>query len=257
MGNNSYSVKGRDCYTMMNSYERHVYVGEMRVYTFRNLFPNDVPLAQSLFNELDVLFKSGKLKELNYSAKSLSLHKIDLSEKGFAKLLFWLIDPSIPDPDYADQSKGTKRTAKRRVNEEPVLSAHVVIDLRSAYDSKRSYPMAIESVESLPRSLIINYFNLCFNEHFAEERERKVKKDKKEFKPRCEFVAPYSHTLDGVLDKGGALKGVKWVQEGVVSQTFGDSTYPVVESKDVQMKVQNMPRKDKAKAIVKKYLEQS
>ena len=235
---------------MMNSSERHVYVGELNLYTFRNLFPNHAPKAQPLFDQLKVHFDAKQLSTYVYSTKSLSLRSFDLTEPGFAKLLFWLVDPSILDPDYADQTKGTKRTAKRGANEEPVLSAHVVVDLSKAHDTKRSYPMAIESVDNLPRSLIILYLNKCFDSHFAVNKKRTSKKDTKVFKPHCKFVAPYSHTLEGVLAKGGALKGVKLVQEGVVSQSFGDKTYPVLENRDVQMKVQNMPRGQAAKTML-------
>lgn len=235
----------------MNGTERFAFVGELQLYTYRNLFPNSAPTAEPTFKQLKSLFDSGQLPNVVYQSATLSLRELDVSEAGFAKMLFWLVDPTIPDPDYADQATGTKRTAKRRKGEEPVRSAHVLIDTRSQHDPRRSYPMCIEDVDYIPRSLVVHFFNECFEAHFKKKKKRPDKKDEKVYRPSGKFIAPHAHTLDGVLDKGGVLKGVKWVQERVVSNTFGDKTYPVFEHQDVQMSVQNRPTADNAKKLLK------
>jgi hypothetical protein len=99
--------------------------------------------------------------------------------------------------------------------------------------------------------MIINYLGKVFKDHFTKKKKRPVQKDEKTLRPMCLFLAPHSHTLDGVLDRGGVLKGVKWVQEQVVSSTFGDKTFPVHEHQDVQMSVRNRPTAANAKAILK------
>ena len=235
---------------MMNSNERLAFVGELKLYTYKNLFPNDIPKALEIFNQIEALHKSKSLDGFKQGYSTLSLRKVDLSEKGYAKLLFWLVNPTIPDSEYANQSTGKKRIATRHKDEEPVRSAHVLVDLRSHYDAKRSYPTSIEDVDYIPRSMVINFLNRCFKDHFATKKKRLAKKDEQTFRPMCLYNAPHSHTLDGVLDKGGVLKGVKWVQEGEVSSTFGDATYPVFEHKDVQMTVKNKPTSTQAKAIL-------
>ncbi|MEE9387099.1 MAG: hypothetical protein V3U96_00690 [Paracoccaceae bacterium] len=236
---------------MMSSLERDVYVGELLLYTFRNLFPNDAPKAKDLFNDLKKLFDGKKMASIPYNSKTVSLRKFDATDKGFVKLLFWLVDPLIPDQDYANMNNGTKRTLVRRPDEEPVLSVHVLIDIRDTYDELRCYPMSIESVDNFPRSLIVDFLNRSCADHLSEERVRKANNDKKTFRPRTVFNAPHSHTLDGVLDKGGVLKSVKWVQEGIVSQTFGDQNFPVLENRDVVMSVQNKPTGDTAKGLLR------
>lgn len=235
---------------MMNSEERYAFVGELELYTYKNLFPNDAPKAQFIFDELEKLHKSTSLAGFVQGHSTLSLVKIDLSETGFAKLLFWLVNPKIPDSEYANQTTGKKRIATRMAGEEPVRSAHVLVDLRSHHDAKRCYPTSIEDVDYIPRSMVINFLSRCLQDHFSKKKKRLIKNDNKTFRPMCKFNAPHSHTLDGVFDKGGILKGVKWVEEQVVSSTFGDKTYPVFRHKDVQMSVKNGPTATVAKKML-------
>lgn len=236
---------------MMNILERDTYVGELVLYTYYDRFPNEVPTAKAVFDELVKLFNKKKLKAIPYHSKTISLKEIDLSNKGYVKLLFWSIDPEIPDPDYAHKKTGVRRTASRNADEDPVLSAHVLIKIDSGHDQSRRYPMAIEDVDNLPRSLIIDFFNLAFADHFSEERVRKGDTVKTTYRPRAKFEAPYSHTLAGVLKNGGVLKSVTWVEQGVPNTTFGDTSHPAVETKNVVLSVQNKPTGNKAKNMIK------
>jgi hypothetical protein len=237
--------------TMMSILERDAYVGELVLYTYYDRFPNDVPTAKSVFDVLVQLFNKKKLKAIPYHSKTISLREIDLSDKGYAKLLFWSIDPEIPDPDYAHKKTGARRTATRNTDEDPVLSAHVLININSSHDRDRRYPMTIEDVDNLPRSLIIDFFNRAFADHFSEERIKKGETTKTTFMPRAKFEAPYSHTLAGVLNNGGVLKSVKSVERGVPSATFGDTSYPVVETKNIVLNVKNKPTGNKAARMLK------
>lgn len=236
---------------MMSIAERDVYVGELALYTYYDRFPNDVPTAASVFDDLRQLWNKKKLGAIPYRSKKISLREIDLSDTGYAKLLFWSIDPEIPDPDYAHKKTGARRTATRNQDEDPVLSAHVLIDINGRHDIGRRYPMAIEDVDNLPRSLIIDFFNRAFADHFSEERVKKGTNKKSTFSPRSKFEAPYSHTLDGVLSNGGVLKSVKWVEKSKPSTTFGDATYPVEKTKDVVLSIKNKPTGNTAANMVR------
>lgn len=226
---------------MMSILERDTYVGELVLYTYYDRFPNDVPTAKSVFNDFVQLFNKRKLKAIPYINKTITLHDIDLSDHGYAKLLFWLTDPDLPDRDYAHHKTGVRRTATRNSDEDPVLSAHVLIRIDASLDRDRRYPMAIEKVDDLPRTLTIDFINRAFNDHFAEDRAKKGVKGKVKYMPRAKFDAPYSHTLDGVLRNGGVLKSVTSVERAVPSTTFGDPSYPVLENKDVKLSVSNKP----------------
>lgn len=243
-------VKFKDFCQMMSSDDRDAFVGELELYTYQNFFPNDAPKAQPLFEQIEKMHKSKTLGDFVQGDSTLSLREIDLSEKGFAKLLFWLVNPKIPDSEYANPTTGKKRTATRLSGEEPVRSGHMLVDLRSQHDWRRCYPASIEDVDYIPRSMVINFFGRCFKDHFSKKKKRVLKNDTKTFRPMCKFNAPLSHTLDGVFDNGGVLKGVKWIEEQVVSSTFGDKTYPVFQHKDVQMSVKNKPTAQSAKQML-------
>ena len=174
-----------------------------------------------------------------------------MSDSGYAKLLFWLTDPDLPDREYAHNKTGVRRTAKRDADEDPVLSAHVLIKIDASQDRYRRYPMTIEKVDDLPRTLTIDLINRAFSDHFAEDRDKKGTKGKVKYIPRAKFEAPYSHTLDGVLRNGGVLKSVTSVERAVPSTTFGDASYPVVENKDVKLSIGNKPTGQKAVDLIK------
>jgi hypothetical protein len=236
--------------TMISMYERYTYVGETLISSFGNLFPDDVPTGIKLFSELQNLFANSHCEEFVQGQKRLKLWKMTIDSSHYAQLLFRLVDPAIPDNELADRTNGVLRTAARKPNEDPAISAHVVVDLRAKHDQRLSYPTCIEKIDFLPRSLVIQYLNFVFGKHLKVAKKRPHKKDTKDFCPRVSFVAPYSHTVAGALDNGGILKGVKWVHEKTVQSTFGDKAYPVFEQSDVSMSVKNRPTGVAAKQIL-------
>ena len=235
---------------MLSQFERYAFKGELRVYTKRDNFKNSVPTGLELFS---------KFKNINDSSpyiyekegRKLEVAYLNICSNRFVEILFWLTDPSIPDNVLLDRDERMLRTASRKETEDPAVSAHVLIDLNADQDQYRKYPMIIENIDFLPRSLIVNYLNLWFENFLAEERDRPEKKDTKLYCPRVEFIAPGSCTLEEAFDNGSALTGVKWVEDTTEETAFGDDAYTVVKRKDVGLSVKNGATGEAAKALLK------
>ncbi|WP_321829732.1 hypothetical protein [Thalassovita sp.] len=235
---------------MISQFERYGFLGEVRVYTFRNLFKNQVPLGLQLFDKLHTLHIAGSVHVMNRAPKSIRIHEFQISNSRYAEILFQLTDPSIPDNVLSDRNNGGLRVAKRKITEDPAVSAHMVLDLNPKFDNARKYPACIENIDYLSRSLIIDYFNEWMAKSLSQQIVRKGEKKAKTFQPRFEFVAPASQTIQDALENGGVLRGVKWVEDEVDEQTFGDKSYPLVKRTDVGIKVKNRPTGDAAKKMV-------
>lgn len=235
---------------MISQYERYGFLGEVHVYTYRNLFKNQVPLGTQLFTDLQTFHNSGSVHVMKRAPKSIRIHEFQISNSRYAEILFQLTDPSIPDNVLSDRKSGGLRVAKRNSIEDPAVSAHMVVDLNAKFDNGRKYPACIENIDYLSRSLIIQYFNEWMAAKLSQQKVRKGEKEAKTFQPRLEFVAPASQTIQDALDNGGVLRGVKWVEDEINEQTFGDKSYPVVKRTDVGMKVKNRPTGDAAKKML-------
>lgn len=235
---------------MISQFERYGFLGELHVYTFRNLFKNQVPLGLQLFKDLHALHSAGHVHTMNRAPKSIRIHDFQISNSRYAEILFQLTDPSIPDNVLSDRKSGGLRVAKRNATEDPAVSAHMVVDLNPKFDKGRKYPTCIENIDYLSRSLMIEYFNQWMAAKLSQQKVRKGEKKAKTFQPRFEFVAPASQTIQDALDNGGVLHGVKWVEDEIQEQTFGDKSYPVVKRTDVGMKVKNRPTGDAAKKML-------
>ncbi len=235
---------------MLSQHERYAFIGELRLYTFRNYFPNSIPKASDVFGQLLAAYAKGQSHETTHGTKSIKLSSFSITNSGFAEILFKLTDPSIPDNVLSDRTNDSLRTAARKKNEDPAISAHVLIDLSQAHDQNKLYPMCIENIDFLPRSLMIGYFNEWLGGTYTKTMDRKEKKDKKLFSPRVEFVAPHSHTIQDALDNGGVLTGVKWVEDKMHQQSFGDKAYPIEQRNDVGITVRNRPTGAAAKKIL-------
>lgn len=237
---------------MISQFERYGFLGELRVYTFRNLFKNDVPLGSQLFTDLYKLHHAGGAHVMSKAPKTIRIHEFQISNSRYAEILFQLTDPSIPDNVLSDQKSGELRVAKRKPTEVPAVSAHMVVDLNTKFDNGRKYPTCIENIDHLSRSLMIQFFNEWMSAKLSQQRTRKGEKEAKIFQPRFEFVAPVSQTIQDALESGSVLRGVKWVEDEIEEQTFGDKSYPVVKRTDVGLKVKNRPTGDTAKKILSK-----
>lgn len=235
---------------MISQFERFGFLGGMRAYTYRNLFKNDVPTGLEVFTQLHGLHNGGSVHVMGSGRKSIKIHQFDISASGHAEVLFHMTDPSIPDNVLSDRKSGGLRVAGRTVTEDPAVSAHMVIDLNSSYDLSRTYPTCIENIDYLSRSLMVQYFNEWMAARLSKSKVRKGEKEARAHQPRFEFVAPGSQTIQSMLDNGGVLKGVKWVEDELVEQSFGDKAYPVVKRTDVGMTVKNRPTGAAAKKIL-------
>lgn len=234
---------------MISQFERYGFLGEFKIYTYRNLFPNQVPTAKDLFAQLKNLHKT-QAHTLDRPPRKLRIEKFRITDNGYAELLFHLTDPNIPDNVLANRTNGKLRTLKRNPSEDPAISAHIVINLSSDFDQSRYYPSCIENMDYLPRSLVIQFFNEWMASTLSQQVVRKGEKEAKTFQPRFEFVAPASQTIQDSLENGGVLKGVKWVEDELVEQTFGDKAYPVVKRTNVGMTVKNRPSGAAAKQVL-------
>lgn len=235
---------------MLSQFERYGFLGEVHVYTFRNLFKNQVPLGLQLFNDLHALHCAGDIHVMKRAQKSIRIHEFQVSNSRYAEILFQLTDPSIPDNVLSDRKSGVLRVAKRNNTEDPAVSAHMLVDLNSQFDKIRKYPACIENIDYLSRSLMIQYFNEWMAAKLSQQKVRRGEKEAKTFQPRFEFMAPASQTIQDALDNGGVLRGVKWVEDEFKEQTFGDKSYPVVKRTDVAMKIKNRPTGDAAKKVL-------
>ena len=235
---------------MISQHERYAFLGELRVYTYRNLFKNNVPNGLGLFQQIEKQHSSGDSHILTQPPRELKLTQFRFSNTNYAELLFRITDPSIPDNVLSDRTSGTLRTAERKATEDPAVSAHVLVNLDPKFDAAKLYPTCIENIDFLPRSLVVQFLNEWFEATLSEERDRPEKKDKKVYRPRVEFVAPHSHTIAGALDSGGVLTGVKWVEDKMVQKSFGDQAFPIEQRTDVAIKVKNRPTGDAAKKIL-------
>lgn len=238
---------------MLSSIERFGFLGLIYIHTYYNLFQNNVPTAANLFDEL--LRRHDKNPyAFNQSTKTIKIREFKISNSKYAEILFQMTDPSIPDHVLSDRDSGDLRTAERKQNEDPAISAHVLIDLNSPHDQRRSYPTCIENIDYLPRSLIIRFFNEWMAGCLSEERTDTKTGKKKTFRPVVNFIAPLSQTIEQLLDNGGTLNGVQWVEEKLEDNALGDKAYPIQRRKDVRLKVMNMPTGPAAKEILRTVL---
>jgi len=235
---------------MISQFERYGFLGEIHLYTFRNLFKNEVPLGSDVFAQLQSFHSANDVHEMGMGTKSIRIHEFKIANTGHAEVLFQMTDPSIPDNVLSDRKNRKLRVASRNPTEDPAVSAHMVVDLDSKFDKDRKYPTCIENIDYLSRSLMIQYFNQWMAAKLTQQKIRKGEKEAKTHQPRIEFVASNSQTIQDALENGGVLRGVKWVEDEVDQQTFGDKSYPVVKRTDVGMVVKNRPTGDAAKKVL-------
>lgn len=236
---------------VISQYERYAFLGELRVKTYRNLFRNEVPTGINVFRSLKRMHEGGKSHEMSFLLKIIKIHDFSISNSNYAEILFQMTDPGIPDNVLSDRVSGDLRIAARHSTEDPAVSAHVVVNLSNDYDNARLYPACIENIDYLPKTLIMNYFNQWIAQNLTDKKIRGGEKEARIYRPVLEFVAPASQTIQEALDRGGVLRGVKWVEDKMEQNAFGDKAYPVEERKDVALIVKNGPTGDMAKKILK------
>lgn len=234
----------------MPIFQRYCYVAEWRAGTSRNSFPHEAPLGMDLFKAIAQLHRNDTLQPFQIGDKTISLSRIKVSHDGFISLLIRMVDPAILDNDYLNRNNGEQRRAERYSEEDPVVSAHVVINCDSRYDPSRQYPTAIGNVDFLSRSLIQRFFGSIFSRNFAEKRIERASGKEKVYQPKLELQSPHAHTIAGSLQAGGVLKEIKWVEDREIGGAFGDDAYRAHERHSISVSFENSPTGDDAAGII-------
>jgi hypothetical protein len=238
---------------------RKAFVGELYIRTHRNFFNSQAPTAREFFDALAAAHNKGKVPSVDYENRSLRLKEIRRGNSGW-RMLFILIDPEAPDPSLLNRSSASIRDQRRGSDEDPIFSCHLVVADDAKYDAHRKYPLALENRSLVSKTTIFNLFN-TFAKLFLSSTKtwtsKKNKQEPKDFIPYLSMVAPISHTLRSTFENGGSLEGVSIVYEKVISDTHGDASYPVIEERDVKLKVKNKPSGKQAKDILKSIVSQT
>lgn len=239
---------------MLSQFERFAFLGEVRLYTYRNRFQNLVPTAKDVFSSLLKQHGAGKTFKTQDGHKTFIIADFQIGNSDYAEILFHMSDPQIPDNVLTDVNKGTFRVAKRSNGEVPVISAHFIVNLNSKYDRLKCYPSCIENIDYLPRSQMISFLNQWIASLLTKELVPPGKKEAQIFSPRIEFLAPASKTIEDLFDNSGVLTGVKWVEDEKRVHAFGDAEHTYVKRTNVGISVKGRPQKDVAKDLLKKIL---
>lgn len=231
---------------------RYGFKFEAYLHTYRNYFPSRSFSGAQLADLLVQEHAAGSIPPVPYGSQKISLAEA-VRQNDELHLLFHLYDPLIPDPDYVDTVSGGIRTAVRRNGEEPARSAHLIMNVSSVYDATRAYPTGMENAEYLSRTLISRFLNDTL-ERITSSQETWYSSggqaSQKKLSQRIKFQAESSQTIDGILNNGGVLLGVKAVTSELRETEFGDAAYPVVDANDLSVKVLNRPTQDHAKGIL-------
>ncbi len=242
---------------MLSQTQRYCYVCELGVKTLYNHFPP--PPILDLFQTFSELLQGGTDLYRDYGERRVSLSEISI-ENGKIAALFRLTDPDIPDNILENQNTQELRVAEREDDEVPARSAHIVINADAAYNPAAAYPLVIENVDGLSRSLISALLNHLLGEHFTDERPKDDSGELRTYSPRVEVRGHQSQTLASVLNGGGNLHGVKLVTNKVQEDAFGDAAYSVTKSQEINMKVTGKPSGNRAinfiREKVNEYLDQ-
>ena len=94
---------------MISKTERFTYVGEFRLYTYRNYFENSVPIMSALVKDMETKIAAGQTYTLKAGAQTLKLCEMHLGTAGYAEFLFRLTNPDIPDNELEDRANGSLR----------------------------------------------------------------------------------------------------------------------------------------------------
>lgn len=237
---------------MASLFEAKVFDTEIHFHSLRKLFEESVPTGKVIFDTLKAAFDKDDLPAYEFEKRTIYLESFDISGN-WVVLLFHLTDPNVRDRDYSNLKNKTIRTASRQPGEEPAFSSHVVIHVGNEGDLRRSYPCIIEEAENLSRTLIARVINLYVKRYYNEERVRPEQKDKKTFQLSAQLRAPIDQTLEGLLQKGGAIEEIKFIEEGIASVVNGDEAFPVQEERQFRIKPEGRPTKDRARDFITGY----
>jgi uncharacterized protein Veg len=233
---------------MLSQTSRYCFICELGVKTLYDYFTP--PPAIQIFTDLKASLDEGVDLFRDFGSKRVTLTKIAIDEH-WVTLLFRLTNPDIPDGVLEKQADQSLRVAERQDGEVPARSAHVVIDARAKFDIAAAYPMVVENVEYLSKSVVSSVLNQVLKELLTEERLLDDGGKLKSYSPRIEIRGHQSQTLEDVLNTGGSLQGLKFVKNKVEVDAFGDQAYAATSYEEINMKITGKPSGLPAMAFIR------
>lgn len=241
----------------MNS--RFIFVLETEVHTHGRHFDASAPTAREVL-EMFVNLKSKKrLPQFVYGDSEISISDVNI--KGdLAVILFRLASDTIPDNRFLNKKTRAMRDAARQKDEAPAVSAHLVIDISSRYDQKRKYPTAIENARYLSKTIMLMAINRVLRENLSVSRKWTSKsgdQKNRNFTPRLAYHANYRNSINGMIDRNGAIAGIELIDEKIEEVTMGSTASPVTEKRELRIIPAKKPRGDAARDFIKGIFDRS
>lgn len=164
----------------------------------------------------------------------------------YVSFLFRLADPDVPDSTVENANDQSIRVLERGDDEAPAFSAHGVVDIGAVHDVGSAYPMVLENVDHLSRSLVFELLSSILAELFTEERPRDDGGELVEYSPRIEIRGHQSQTVRGILNSGGTLSGVRFVTTKTQENAFGDEAYATNRYSEIKIDITGRPSGERA-----------
>ncbi|MDO6722387.1 hypothetical protein Q4560_03830 [Celeribacter halophilus] len=236
--------------------ERFVFVLDTEVHTLGRKFDSRAPTARRVFEDLEKLYKDKKLTPYKIGNSDVSVSDIAIQDDHVA-ILFRLADDKIPDNRFLNLKTRALRDASRKTGEAPAVSAHFVIDISAKHDTKRTYPTIIENANYLSKTTILSVINYILKDFMTTSREwtpAKGEKVIKPFTPRLAYQADYRNTIDGMLNRNGAVIGITYTDEKVEEITMAAKATAVRRQRSIKLIPEGKPTGEAARDFIKDVL---
>lgn len=232
--------------------ERYVFLLETEVHTYGRHFDTKAPTGREVFEHLLTRHSAGDL-QIEIGTGDVSVPDMEI-RGDTVTMLFRLASDTIPDNRFLNKKTRVLRDAPRRTNEAPAVTAHFVIDISSIHDTKKTYPTIIENARHLPKTTILSVLNLFLKRTMTSSRKWTSGTGKEEvrpFIPRLAYHADYNNSINGLLDRNGAIIGIEYIEETVEEVTIGSIAAPVRETRGVKVVPEERPRGQEARDFVR------
>ncbi len=233
--------------------ERFVFVLETEIHTLGRKFDSQAPTARAVFERLEKLHKNNKITPYTFGSSDVSLSDIAITGDQ-VEILFRLADYKIPDNRFLNLKTRALRDASRKTDEAPAVSAHLVIDISKKHETKRTYPTIIENSNYLSKTSILRVINAILKDFMTTSREwtpASGKKEMRPFVPRLAYQVNYQNTIDGMLNRNGAVIGITYADERIEEITMGATATAVRRQRSIKLVPEGKPKGDAARDFIK------